>query len=93
MNRTQILCALSDALMESFSAQTLSRLAQRKRFALLLPPLESFLEVNVHKEALKNRAVIEAAARPAGMRSPTSWASNSTARCFVWTFDTSAAKL
>ncbi len=62
MNRVGILGVLSDALMEAFSSRTIDRLRQRKRFALLLPPLEPFLSINVQKEIRKNRLVIDAAA-------------------------------
>jgi len=58
VNKTRILCAMSDFMMREFSQRTIDKLSQNRLFKLLLPTFESFLLININKEIEKNRYAI-----------------------------------
>ena len=63
MNRVNVLCVMDRLMMEAFSRRTVESLKGYTLFRLALPPLQSFLDINVGKEVEKDQRVIALAAK------------------------------
>jgi len=57
-----VLCEMNRFMMHEFSRRTAAGLGDYKTFKVLLPPFQSFLDINVRKEVEKDRLVILRAA-------------------------------
>ncbi len=63
MNRVNVLCAMNRVMMEAFSQRTVVGLKGYTLFRSVLPPFQSFLDINVGKEVEKDRRVITQAGK------------------------------
>ena len=62
VDKVRLLCAMNRFMMQEFSQRTVEALKQGTLFSLMLPPLQSFLEINLQKEVKKDQLVLTSAA-------------------------------
>lgn len=62
MDRVTLLCDMERYMLEEFSQRTNETLRRQTLFRIMLGPFQNFLELNVSKEAEKDRRVIQHAA-------------------------------